>query len=221
MILNLYKPKGISSFNFINKVKKISGYKKVGHAGTLDPLAEGVLVVLTDQDTKKQDSYMKQDKVYEAEILLGTFSESFDLEKPLVFSEKVPQITQNQVIELLESLYGELTLPAPIYSAKLISGKRLYKYANQGIKDIDLPKVTSKIDKIKLISISNINPLSNENTKKYPLIKIEVSCSSGTYIRSLANYIGEKLGTKGVLYSLIRTQVGDFRIENSTKLTQS
>lgn len=216
MILNLYKPKGISSFNFISKVKRLFGYSKVGHAGTLDPLAEGVLIVLTDKDTKKQNDYMKQDKVYVAEVLLGAFSESFNLEKPLTFSEKAPQIFQNQINELLNSLHGELALPAPIYSAKVIAGKRLYKYAKQGKTNIELPVVTSLIKNIKLLEI---NEFQNDS-QSYPLLKIEISCSSGTYIRALANFIGEKLNTKGVLFSLIRTRVGDFELENSTKIAE-
>lgn len=212
MILNLYKPKGISSFNFINRVKKKFGYQKIGHAGTLDPLAEGVLVALTDKDTKKQDEFMKQDKVYEAQILLGAFSESFDLEKPLIFSEKAPNITIPQVLGVLESLHGDLELPAPIYSAKLISGKRLYKYAQAGVSEVELPIVRSHIENIKFLSLENIT----YETKNLQLLSIQVSCSSGTYIRSMANYIGDLLNTKGVLYSLKRTKVGDFKIEDST-----
>lgn len=211
MILNLYKPKGISSFNFINRVKRKMGFSKIGHAGTLDPLAEGVLVVLTDKDCKRQNDFMKQDKVYEAEILLGAFSESFDREKPLIFSEKAPKITESQLVEVLSSMHGQLTLPAPLYSAKIIAGKRLYKYANQGIVDIELPQVTSQIDSIKLINFSSLE----YQNQQFPLIVLEIRCSSGTYIRSIANYLGERLNTKGVLHSLKRTQVGEFLVQDS------
>lgn len=214
MILNLYKPKGISSFNFINRVKKLKGFKKIGHAGTLDPLAEGVMIVLTDQDCKKQDSFMKQDKIYIAEILLGAFSESFDLEKDLTYELVPPQIIENSLLEVLTNLIGELSLPAPIYSAKLVAGKRLYKLAKKGLSPDTLPTVTSNIYDIKLLKIDSLEVV----TKNYPLITLEISCSSGTYIRSIANYLGEKLGTKGVLYSLIRTKVGDFKIEDSEKV---
>lgn len=214
MILNLYKPKGISSFNFINRVKKLKGFKKIGHAGTLDPLAEGVMIVLTDQDCKKQDSFMKQDKIYIAEILLGAFSESFDLEKDLTYEPVPPQIIENSLLEVLTNLIGELSLPAPIYSAKLVAGKRLYKLAKKGLSPDTLPTVTSNIYDIKLLKIDSLEVV----TKNYPLITLEISCSSGTYIRSIANYLGEKLGTKGVLYSLIRTKVGDFKIEDSEKV---
>jgi tRNA pseudouridine55 synthase len=214
MILNLYKPKGLSSFNFIYKVKKKLGYQKIGHAGTLDPLASGVMIVLTDKDTKKQNEYMKQDKVYLAEVLLGAFSESFDLEKTLIFSEKAPNLSKDIIEKTVKSLIGELTLPAPIYSAKVISGKRLYKYAKQGLTEIELPKVTSIIKDIKIINQTNFE----HEGQFYPLLTLEISCTSGTYIRSIANHLGDLLGTKGVLFSLIRTQVGDFKIEDSTKL---
>lgn len=214
MILNLLKPKGISSFNFIYKVKKKLGYQKIGHAGTLDPLASGVMIVLTDKDTKRQNEFMKQDKVYLAEVLLGAFSESFDMEKPLIFSEKAPQLSNEMIEKTVNSLIGELTLPAPIYSAKVISGKRLYKYAKQGLTEIELPKVTSIIKDLKIINITNFE----HEGKFYPLLSLEIDCSSGTYIRSIAAHLGELLGTKGVLFSLIRTQVGDFKIEDSTKL---
>ena len=214
MILNLYKPKGISSFNFINRVKKIKEFKKVGHAGTLDPLAEGVLVVLTNEDTKRQDEFMKQDKIYVAEILLGAYSESFDLEKELTYDLIPPYIEPDHLLQVLTDLIGTLSLPAPIYSAKRVAGKRLYKLAKKGQSVDELPTVTSSIYDLKLLQVSHLDI----NGKFYPLIKIEVACSSGTYIRSIANFVGEKLGTKGVLYSLVRTKVGAFLIEDSIKI---
>lgn len=214
MILNLYKPKGISSFNFINRQKRIQGWKKVGHAGTLDPLAEGVLIVLTDSDTKRQDEFMKQDKIYVAEILLGAYSESFDLEKDLTYDLIPPVFSENTLLETLTNLIGTLSLPAPIYSAKRVAGKRLYKMAKQGKSPDELPTVTSTISDIKLLQSGNLDV----NGKLYPLIKLEISCSSGTYIRSIANHLGEKLGTRGVLYSLVRTKVGSFNIGESQRL---
>jgi tRNA pseudouridine55 synthase len=213
MILNLYKPRGISSFNFINREKRIQGWKKVGHAGTLDPLAEGVLIVLTDADTKRQDEFMKQDKIYVAEILFGAYSESFDLEKDLTYDLIPPVFSENTLLETLTNLIGTLSLPAPIYSAKSVGGKRLYKMAKQGISPFELPTVTSTISDIKLLENTQIELVG----KLYPLIKLEISCSSGTYIRSIANHLGEKLGTKGVLYSLIRTKVDLFNASDSQK----
>lgn len=216
MILNLYKSKGISSFNFINRVKKLKGFKKIGHAGTLDPLAEGVMVVLTDESTKQQDSFMKKDKIYVAEILLGAYSESFDLEKPLTYDLTPPYLDNELLLDTLTNLIGKLTLPAPIYSAKRVAGKRLYKLAKKGQAPDSMPQVSSEILDIKLLGVSHIDV----SGKPYPLLKLEISCSSGTYIRSIANHLGEKLGTKGVLYSLIRTKVGDFLIEDSIKIPE-
>lgn len=214
MILNLYKTKGMTSFFFINKLKKLRGYKKVGHAGTLDPLAEGVLIVLTDEDTKKQESLMKQDKTYVAEILLGAFSESFDFEREVIFEDNPKKFTKEEIEEVVLSLIGDLSLPAPIFSAKMVGGKRLYKYAHKNQEFLDIPMVHSKVYDAKLLEISNIE---NEG-KTYQIAKIEISCSSGTFIRSIANYIGQKLGTKSVLYSLIRTKVGDFKVSDSEKI---
>lgn len=214
MILNLYKTKGMTSFFFINKLKKLRGYKKVGHAGTLDPLAEGVLIVLTDEDTKKQESLMKQNKTYVAEILLGAFSESFDFEREVIFEDNPKKFTKEEIEEVVLSLNGDLSLPAPIFSAKMVGGKRLYKYAHKNQEFLDIPMVHSKVYDAKLLEISTIE----KEGKTYQIAKIEISCSSGTFIRSIANYIGQKLGTKSVLYSLIRTKVGDFKVSDSEKI---
>lgn len=186
----------------------------MGHAGTLDPLAEGVLIVLTDEDTKKQESLMKQDKTYVAEILLGAFSESFDFEREVIFEDNPKKFTKEEIEEVVLSLNGDLSLPAPIFSAKMVGGKRLYKYAHKNQEFLDIPMVHSKVYDAKLLEISNIE---NEG-KTYQIAKIEISCSSGTFIRSIANYIGQKLGTKSVLYSLIRTKVGDFKVSDSEKI---
>ena len=157
---------------------------------------------------------MKQDKIYVAEILLGAYSESFDLEKELTYDLIPPYIEPDHLLQVLTDLIGTLSLPAPIYSAKRVAGKRLYKLAKKGQSVDELPTVTSSIYDLKLLQVSHLDI----NGKFYPLIKIEVACSSGTYIRSIANFVGEKLGTKGVLYSLVRTKVGAFLIEDSIKI---
>jgi len=211
MILNLYKPSKISSFNFIYRIKRLLNVKKISHAGTLDPLAEGVMIVLTDKDCKIQDSFTKKDKEYEATILLGAFSESIDLEKPLVFEEKAPLLSQNNIEIALNSLKGEVSLPVPMFSAKIVAGKRLYKYARSGQEITDLPYMNSTIYDITLLEISNYKYFD----QNFPLIKILISCSSGTYIRTLASEIGKRLQTKGVLFHLKRTKVGEFSVEDS------
>lgn len=214
MILNLYKTKGPTSFNFINRVKREKGFKKVGHAGTLDPLAEGVLIVLTDEDTKKQESLMKQDKKYIAEVILGAFSESFDFEREVLYDENPKNFTNEEVTKVLNTFVGDLSLPAPIFSAKMVGGKRLYKYAHKNQEFLDIPMVNTKVYELSLLEIGS---LFHEG-KSYQTVKFEIFCSSGTFIRSIANSLGQKLGTRSVLSSLVRTQVGDFRVEDSLRV---
>jgi tRNA pseudouridine55 synthase len=192
-------------------VKRILNVKKISHAGTLDPLAEGVMIVLTDGDCKIQDSFMKQDKEYEANILLGAFSESYDLEKPLIFEEKAPELNQILIEEVLNSLKGEVSLPVPLFSAKIVGGKRLYKYARSGKSISSVPMMNSVIYDIELLESSFYDYFG----QKFPIIKILVKCSSGTYIRTLANEIGIRYGTKGVLFHLKRTKVGEFSVIDS------
>ena len=211
MILNMYKPSKISSFNFIYRLKKLLGVKKIGHAGTLDPLAEGVMIVLTESDCKIQDSFMKLDKEYEAEILLGASSESYDLEKELIFEDKIPIPNSNELEVVLESLRGEISLPVPMFSAKMVGGKRLYKLARKGEVLEEIPQMNSRIYEISLLDRKTYDYFG----RNYPIIKIKIFCSTGTYIRSLAHEIGIRLGTKGVLYHLKRTKVGDFSVTDS------
>lgn len=211
MILNIYKPSKISSFNFIYRLKRILGVKKISHAGTLDPLAEGVMIVLTDKDCKIQDSFMKLDKEYEADILLGASSESYDLEKPLIFDNNSPFITKEALEGVLNSLKGEISLPVPMFSAKIVSGKRLYKMARKGQVLEDIPHMKSTIYEISLLEVNTYDYFG----KNYPLVKIKIFCSSGTYIRTLANEIGKRLNTSGVLFFLKRTRVGEFSVIDS------
>lgn len=211
MILNMYKPTKISSFNFIYRLKRILGVKKISHAGTLDPLAEGVMIVLTEKDCKIQDSFTKLDKEYEAEILLGASSESYDLEKPLVFEDNMPSVSKEALEGILNSLKGEISLPVPMFSAKIVSGKRLYKMARKGQVLEDIPHMKSTIYDISLLEISTYDYFG----KNYPLIKVKIFCSSGTYIRTLAYEIGKRLGTSGVLFFLKRTKVGEFSVTDS------
>lgn len=211
MILNMYKPSKISSFNFIYRLKRKLGVRKISHAGTLDPLAEGVMIVLTDQDCKNQDNYMKKDKEYEATILIGASSDSYDLEKPLKFEDEAPLYDSNKFKDVLETLKGQISLPVPMFSAKIVKGKRLYDYARKGKELEDVPQMNSNIEEISVLEISNYDYFG----KNYPLIKVKIACSSGTYIRTLANEIGNRYGSSGVLFHLKRTKVGEFDITES------
>lgn len=226
MILNLYKEKGWTSFDVVAKVRgMLGGKRKVGHAGTLDPLAEGVLVVLTDEDTKKQDEFTKMKKEYIAKIAFGITTPTYDL-------EILPDVREKQISledakkglgKILPKYIGDIDQKVPAYSAAKVEGKRLYKEARAGrIKEDSLP--------VKRITIYNIEVLEwseeefetkNEGEKqKFPVVKIKVECSSGTYIRSLAHDLGEELGTGAVMTSLVRTKVGDFTVEQAKKATE-
>ena len=211
MILNFNKPCYISSFSFIYNIKKRHKLKKISHAGTLDPLAEGVMIVLTDNDCKKQEMFMKLDKEYEARILIGASSPSYDLEKQLTFENNIPQLNKKALEDVLKSLEGEITLPVPMFSAKRISGTRLYKMARREKEPNEMPMMNSKVYSITRTGEETFDYFGHE----YPVIKLLISCSSGTYIRTLAHEIGQRLGTSSVLLHLKRTKVGDFTLLDS------
>ncbi|KKS72673.1 MAG: tRNA pseudouridine synthase B [candidate division WWE3 bacterium GW2011_GWD1_42_70] len=188
MILNIFKPKNWTSFDVVAKVRGVLKVKKAGHAGTLDPLAEGVLVVLTGDDTKKQAKFMEMEKEYIAEIAFGAESPTYDLEMLI-----------------------------PPYSAKKVEGKPMYKLARQGVEMAEQRKTVT------LSSIDVMEQKSRElNTDKgvvaLPCVTLRIKCSSGTFVRSLAHELGEKLKMGGILISLVRSAVGEYRVENSVKI---
>ncbi|MFH1566207.1 MAG: tRNA pseudouridine(55) synthase TruB [bacterium] len=218
MIIIINKPKGITSHDVVDVVRKKIGTKKVGHTGTLDPMAKGVLIVLTDEDTKRQREFVGLEKEYVAEIILGIKTDTFDIEGKILEStnSKIPNLkhTKNRIKEILQQFLGETIQIVPVYSAVKIKGKPLYKYVREGkTKDLVLPKRKINIRKIELFD--------KYEKDGYPVIKIRVVCSKGTYIRSLANDIGNKLGCGGTLLSLLRTRVGSYTLEESVKLEDS
>lgn len=223
MILNIYKPKNWTSFDVVAKVKGIlrtpenKKKLKVGHAGTLDPLAEGVLIVLTQHDTKKQDLIMHKPKEYIAEIALGAESATYDLEGPLEYLELnvSPSELRKQVESLIPEFIGEIEQKVPAYSATKIDGKRLYKRSRQG-EDV------SEILPVKKIVIHEFEIMdffeSPVGDRLLPVLKCRVVCGSGTYLRSIAHDLGERLGTGGVLVSLVRSRVGEYTLEDTIKI---
>lgn len=217
MILNLYKPYKLTSFNFIHKVQKILEVDKIGHTGTLDPLATGVMVILTDQDTKKQAEFAKKDKTYIAEIILGATSPSLDFETQLTFNPNPPLVKIEDIENVCQSIKGQVVMPAPHYSAKSVAGSRLYEYAHNGLEAPVIPEVQSEIYECKLLNFLHFW----HSGKMYPMIEVEINCSSGTYIRSITKLISKKLGTEGVLYYLLRTQVGDFTLLDSINILEN
>ena len=206
-VLYFDKPLGWTSFNLVNRVRGVLsrhiGVKKlkVGHAGTLDPLATGVMILCTGKKTKLIESFQYQTKEYVATIKLGATTPSFDLETEIDAEYPTQHITEELVKETLAKFIGEIQQIPPTYSAIKINGKRAYEYARKG-DEVELKPKTLVIDEIELLDY------------KMPEIVVRVVCSKGTYIRALARDIGEALQSGGHLTALRRTRIGDIKVED-------
>ena len=200
------KEKGITSHDLVYKVRKKLGIKKVGHTGTLDPMATGVLVISIGKGTKTSDYILSSDKVYEAKIKLGVLTDSYDITGKILEEEDV-NFTEEEIKDALIKLTGKISQRPPIYSALKVNGKKLYEYAREG-KDVEIKKRDVEIYKIELLDFNGKDEF-----------KILTKVSKGTYIRSLANDLGRSLGTFGTLTELRRTRSGSFKIEDSIKVS--
>ena len=205
MIINIDKPIGWTSFDVVKKVKNITKHKKVGHGGTLDPFASGVLVLGTEKDTKKLSSITKSDKSYIAELQLGKLTNTLDTEGDIIEEGTVPDLNEKKIVKVLDSFLGAQKQRPPMFSAKKHKGVRLYKLARKKI-EVQRDEVDITIKDISLVSI-----VSNK-------IIFNVDCSKGTYIRVLGSDIAKSLGTIGYLTNLKRTRVGEFSIEDSVSI---
>lgn len=203
-LLNVYKPKGITSHDVVSMLRRATKIKQIGHTGTLDPFAEGVLPVCIGKATRLIE-YLNDDKEYIATVQLGANTDTYDLEGQVTeqFDKKV---SVNDVIEALKNFEGEISQTPPIYSALKVKGKKLYEYAREG-KEVEIKSRSVKIYDIKLLSFDE----EKQNAE------IRVACSKGTYIRSIAYDLGKTLGCGGYLIKLIRSKAGNFNIENSVK----
>jgi tRNA pseudouridine55 synthase len=211
------KPRGITSHDVVNAVRRITGERRVGHAGTLDPLASGVLIVLVGKEaTRRQAEFMGLPKVYEGEITFGSTSATEDGEGPFTKSatfEQLQQLTADHVRAVLPQFIGTIQQRPPAHSAIRVGGRRLYEKARAGeITVEEIPMRTVQIDRIELLNFIHYTPPFP------PTARIRVHCQKGTYIRSLARDIGAAVGVGGYLSDLVRTAVGDFRIENAETL---
>lgn len=195
-ILLIDKPKGKTSFWLVAVLRRILKVKKIGHAGTLDPLATGVMVLLVGSTfTRKSDQFLSDDKEYEARIHFGVATDSYDADGVETSkSDLIP--SKPEVIEALKKFQGEIEQIPPMFSAKKVQGKKLYELARQG-KEIERKPCKVKVD---------IEFLEYE----YPILRLRVKCSKGTYIRSLAHDLGQVLGCGAFLEELIRTRSGKF-----------
>lgn len=199
VILN--KPKGCSSHKMVGMARRLFGMKKIGHTGTLDPAATGVLPLLLGKATRASELITAKNKRYTAEILLGTVTDSLDLDGKIIAQNNV-NVTEEQIKTVISSFVGEIEQLPPMYSAISVGGQRLYDLARQGI-EIEREK--------RKITVYEINILKIE----LPKVTIDVSCSKGTYIRTLGADIGEALGCGACLSGLCRTQSGELKIENA------
>lgn len=206
-IYPIIKPVGPTSHDIIYKLRKITGIKKIGHAGTLDPAASGVLVVgITREGTKQLGMLEKTEKEYIAEIKLGETSNTDDREGEITkATSNKKQLTSKMIKPVISSLIGEIEQVPPIYSAIKIKGKPAHRRVRAG-ENIKLKSRKVLIRNIEIMDFS------------WPILKIKVTCGPGTYIRSLARDIGNELGVGGYLASLKRTRVGEYRIENAYSL---
>lgn len=206
-VLLINKPLEWTSFDAVRKIRNMIKIKKVGHAGTLDPLATGLLIICTGKFTKKINEYMAQEKEYTGTFTLGATTPTYDLESEPVNFKPTDAITEEQIKTATQQFTGEILQVPPAHSAIKVDGKRVYELARQG-KEVKLEprKIT-----IKEFEITRI---------EMPVVSFRVVCTTGTYIRSLANDFGAALGCGAYLSSLCRTRIGAFRIEEALTMEE-
>lgn len=206
-VLLIDKPYEWTSFDVVRKIRYLTKTKKVGHAGTLDPLATGLLIVCTGKFTKKINEYMAQEKEYTGSITLGAITPTYDLESEPQLLKSVDHLSADDLYNATAAFTGNILQTPPIHSAIKKDGKRVYELARRGEEvKLDPRPVT-----ISEFSITKI---------ELPAVHFKVVCSTGTYIRSLANDYGASLGVGGYLSSLCRTRIGEFRLEDAMSIQQ-
>ena len=202
MIYNINKPIGWTSFDVVKKIRNITKLKKVGHGGTLDPFADGVLIIGVGKGTKLLKNIVNEKKSYNATLLLGEETDSLDNEGEIVKRKSVPKLNEDLVIKILNSFLGRYIQKPPMFSAKKVNGVRLYKLARKKI-EVERDDQNCTIYDISLKGIEN------------NIIEFAVTCSKGTYIRVLGSDIAKKIGTVGYLTKLTRTSIGKHSLSKS------
>lgn len=201
-VILIDKPIHWTSFDIVRKLRYLLGIKKIGHAGTLDPLASGLLIVCTGKFTKKINEFMAQRKVYTGSITLGAITPTYDLESTPEQHKDYSFVTKELLLNTTKQFIGEIEQKPPIYSAIKKDGVALYELARRG-EDVELKSRKITIEKFEITAID------------LPVVHFEVVCSTGTYIRSLAHDVGAALGCGGYLSSLCRTEIGEFVLKNA------
>ncbi|MCX7661224.1 MAG: tRNA pseudouridine(55) synthase TruB [Candidatus Omnitrophica bacterium] len=204
-IIIVDKPKGITSHDVVDYVRKKLKVRKVGHAGTLDPIASGLLIILVGSATKLFSKFLELDKVYEATLTLGTKTHTGDIEGRIIQTKPFSSVSRDNLLEIFRRFLGkQMQIPHP-FSARHYKGERLYFLSRKGI-NFSVPAHLIEIKELKLLEFSP------------PLIKFYLRCSSGTYVRKLAEDIAESLGTVGFISEIKRVQIGPFKLKEANKL---
>jgi len=206
-VLLIDKPLNWTSFDVVKKLRHTLKVKKIGHAGTLDPLATGLLILCTGKMTKSIEKYQAQQKEYTGEFTIGYTTPSYDLETEPEFQKSTENISLEDLKKATENFIGEIEQTPPIFSAVKKDGKRAYELAREG-KDVKLKSRKVNIEEFEIIDFQNQK------------VKFRVSCSKGTYIRSLANDFGEILGVGAYLSELRRTKIGNFSVDDAENLSE-
>lgn len=204
-VLLIDKELGWTSFDVVKKLRRITGVKKIGHAGTLDPMATGLLIVCTGRKTKEIEKFQGLNKTYSGTIVLGAKTPSMDLETEPVEFKGLENITPDKIMKVRNKFLGEITQVPPMYSAIKHKGKSLYKYARRGV---DVKRQPRKV-LIENFEIKNID---------LPEVEFEIECSKGTYLRVIADDFGSELGCGGYLKNLRRTKIGEYLAEDALKI---
>ena len=203
--LNIYKPVGMTSHDVVSVLRRVTKIKQIGHTGTLDPFAEGVLPICIGKATRLIE-YLQDDKEYLATVQFGAATNTFDLDGEKVFTSD-KKVSRDDIKDGLKSFEGEISQLPPIFSAIKVKGKKLYEYARKG-EEVEIQPRKVVIENIELKNFD----------EELQQAQILLKCSKGTYIRSIADDLGKNLGCGGYLIKLIRTQAGKFRVENSVQL---
>lgn len=207
-IILINKEKGISSYKKIREIQKKYNYSKIGHAGTLDPMAEGLVIAMSDNATKLSDMLMKKDKIYQVEMCLYYQTDTLDLEGNIVYTDEEKKIyKEEEIIDAMSSFIGTSMQKPPMYSAIKLNGLKMYKLARKNI-EVDIPD--------RQVNIYYINNIKITGDK----ISFETKVSSGTYIRSLVRDIGLKLGTYATMTKLVRTEIDNFKLPEDVKIME-
>jgi tRNA pseudouridine55 synthase len=206
-IILIDKPSGPTSFQVVSKIRKITGVKKVGHSGTLDPKASGLMIVCTGKKTKEMDRFINLNKTYSGVIRLGLMSPSMDTETECTELPLPKDLNEKKIFEVRDSFLGEIEQTPPMYSAVKINGQKLYNLARKG-KTIEREPRKVFVEKFEIEKID------------LPDIYFTITCSKGTFIRVIADDFGKKLNSGGILFELRRTEIGEFRVDEAIRIDQ-